>query len=92
MIASPILPELTHAAQVAQRAARIALRASKIAARAARVAEVEVELAQLVADGVKIAVKAAYVVSLEEKGLVVNLETGEIVEPVVALDRVRAAL
>jgi len=57
-------------------------------ARAEKIAFVEAELAQLVAEGVKVAVTAGELVDAEEKGLVVNLETGEAVEPVVALDRV----
>lgn len=59
---------------------------------AARIAAVAAELEELVAAGVKVAVTAADLVAAEAAGLVVNLETGEAVEPAVALDRVRAAL
>ena len=60
-------------------------------ARAEKIAFVTAELAQLQAEGVRVAVTAGELVAPEEKGLVVNLETGEVVEPVVALDR-RGAL
>ena len=60
--------------------------------RAQRVAAVEAELAELVAAGVKVAVTAAELVELEEKGLVVELQTGRPVVPVFPLDRKGAAL
>ncbi len=69
-------------------------------ARAEKVAAVEAELADLVAQGVKVAVTAGELVAvtagelvaLEEQGLVVELTTGRPIVPVFALDRQGAAL
>ena len=46
------------------------------AARAEKVAAVEAELAQLVAEGVKVVVTAEDLVVFEAMGLVIDLETG----------------
>lgn len=61
-------------------------------ARAEKVAAVEAELAQLEAEGVRVAVTAEDLVDLEEKGLVVELTTGRPIVPVFALDREGGAL
>ena len=62
------------------------------AARAEKVAAVEAELAQLVAEGVRVAVTAGELVALEEQGLVVELTTGRPIIPVFPLDRQGATL
>lgn len=57
------------------------------AARAEKLFFVETELAELEAAGVRIAVTASDLVAAEEKGLILDLETGTVVEPFFALDR-----
>jgi len=57
------------------------------AARAGKLVAVEAELAEPKAEGVRIAVTASDLVAAEEKGLILDLETGAVVEPFVALDR-----
>ena len=61
-------------------------------ARAEKVAAVEAELADLVAQGVRVAVTAEELVALEEQGLVVEPTTGRPIVPVFALDRKGGAL
>lgn len=55
--------------------------------RAEKIAAAAVDLADLVAAGVKVVVKPEDLVDLEAEGLVVDPTTGEVVEPVFALDR-----
>lgn len=55
-----------------------------------KVAKVAAELLELIAEGLPVAVDADRLVELEAKGFVVNLFTGEIVEPVLPLGVVYA--
>ena len=59
---------------------------------AARVAAVASELEELVADGVAVVVNADQVVAAEAQGVILDLLTGKPAKPLLALDRVRAAL
>jgi len=47
------------------------------------------ELAALQAEGVKVAVTASDLVIAEEAGLVVDIETGDVVDPVFPVDHAR---
>ena len=60
-------------------------------ARAEKLIVILAELAELEAQGVKVAISAGELVALEEQGLVVELTTGRPIVPVFALDRQGAA-